>query len=244
MVALAAESESVILSWGGEIVNLKELIFGGGVKHAAGGGAYRDSIQAWLPIKNIIGGVVVTKDNRFIKILEVLPVNIYLKSAGDRQTIISAYAAYLKIAPDSLQLEARTIPADTAEYVERMRRYAEREENAACREMIEDNIQEIGQGVASEAIRRRFFLVFQYEAQMKAKQNTVRSIIQRLNEEADTARRYLDLCELEVLEPRYSDDFMLKLLYEIINKKTSRRLQLPEGVFDMTTTVHGIYEDG
>ena len=107
--------------------------------------------------------------------------------------------------------------------------------------MIEDNIQEIGQGVASEAIRRRFFLVFQYEAQMKAKQNTVRSIIQRLNEEADTARRYLDLCELEVLEPRYSDDFMLKLLYEIINKKTSRRLQLPEGVFDMTTTVHGIY---
>ena len=105
-------------------------------------------------------------------------------------------------------MEARTIPADTAEYVERMRRYAEREENAACREMIEDNIQEIGQGVASEAIRRRFFLVFQYEAQMKAKQNTVRSIIQRLNEEADTARRYLDLCELEVLEPRYSDDFM------------------------------------
>ncbi len=101
--------------------------------------------------------MAVTKDNRFIKILEVLPVNIYLKSAGDRQTIISAYAAYLKIAPDSLQLEARTIPADTAEYVERMRRYAEREENAACREMIEDNIQEIGQGVASEAIRRRFF---------------------------------------------------------------------------------------
>ena len=150
-------------------MNLKELLFGGGVKDGGSGqGAYRDSIQAWLPIKNIIGGVAVTKDNRFIKILEVLPVNIYLKSAGDRQTIISAYAAYLKIAPDSLQMEARTIPADTAEYVERMRRYAEREENAACREMIEDNIQEIGQGVASEAIRRRFFLVFQYEAQMKA----------------------------------------------------------------------------
>ena len=123
-------------------MNLKELLFGGGVKDGGSGqGAYRDSIQAWLPIKNIIGGVAVTKDNRFIKILEVLPVNIYLKSAGDRQTIISAYAAYLKIAPDSLQMEARTIPADTAEYVERMRRYAEREENAACREMIEDNIE-------------------------------------------------------------------------------------------------------
>ena len=226
-------------------MSIKELIFGGSVKENPGGtsGAYRDSIQAWLPIKNIIGGVVITKDNRFIKILEILPVNIYLKSPGDRETIISSYAAYLKIAPDSLQLEVRTLPADTAEYVERMRQYAEHEGNISCREMIEDNIQEIGLGIASEAIRHRFFMVFQYESQMKAKQNTVHGIIQRLNEEADTARRYLDVCELEVLEPLFTDDFVLKLLYEIINKKTSRRVQLPEGVFDMTTAVHGIYEN-
>ena len=224
-------------------MNIKELIFGGGVKPTAGGGAYRDSIQAWLPIKNIMSGVVITRDNRFIKILEVLPVNIYLKSPGDRQNIIASYAAYLKIAPNDLQLEARTLPADTAEYVDRMKSCAEKEENESCREMIEDNIKEIGQGVASDAIRHRFFLVFQYEAHMKAKRNTAAAIVQRLNEEADTARRYLDICELEVLEPRYTDDFILKLLYEIINKRTSLRVRLPEGVFDMTTAVHGIFED-
>ena len=222
-------------------MNLKKLIFGGPAS-AGGGGAYRDSIQAWLPIKNIAGGVAVTRDNRFIKILEVLPVNIYLKSPNDRQSIISAFAAYLKIAPDSFQLQARTLPADTAEYVERMEQYAEREENESCREMIEDNIREIGQGVASDTIRHRFFLIFQYETGMKAAGHTAAAIIQRLNEEADTARRYLDVCELEVLEPQYADDFILKLLYEIINKRTSQRVKLPEGVFDMTTAVHGIFE--
>lgn len=223
-------------------MNIKELIFGGSVKAAGGGGAYRDSIQAWLPIKNIIGGVAVTRDNRFIKILEVLPVNIYLKSPSDRQNIISSFAAYLKIAPDSFQLQARILPADTGEYVERMKQYAGEEENESCREMIEDNIREIGQGVASDAIRHRFFLIFQYEAGMKAAGYTAAAIIQRLNEEADTARRYLDVCELEVLDPQYSDDFILKLLYEIINKRTSLRVKLPEGVFDMTTAVHGIFE--
>ena len=186
--------------------------------------------------------MVITRDNRFIKILEVLPVNIYLKSPNDRQNIISGFAAYLKIAPDDLMLQARTLPADTAEYVERMKQYAEREENESCREMIEDNIREIGQGVASDAIRHRFFLIFQYEPRMKSKGNSVAAIIQRLNEEADTARRYLDVCELEVMEPRYSDDFVLKLLYEIINKRTGLRVKLPEGVFDMTTAVHGIFE--
>ena len=51
------------------------------------------------------------------------------------------------------------------------------------------------------------------------------------------------MCELEVLEPRFSDNFVLELLYDILNKQTSRRVKLPEGVFDMVTTVHGIYEE-
>ena len=124
-----------------------------------------------------------------------------------------------------------------------MEEYAQKEENAFCREMIEDNIREIGEGIASEAIRHRFFLIFQYEPRMHAKRNTVSGIVERLNEEADATRRYLDACELEVLEPRYSDNFVLKLLYEVINKKTSQRVPRPEGVFDMTTAVHGIYEE-
>ncbi len=224
-------------------MNLKSLIFGSVAEAGGVDGIYRDSIQAWLPIKNISGGVVMTKDNRFVKILEVLPVNIYLKSPADRKNIISSFAAYLKIAPDSMQVEARTLPADMTDYIRQMEEYAKNEENDYCREMIEDNIKEIGHGIASEALRHRFFLVFQYEARMHAKRNTVRHLIERLNEEADTARRYLDICELEVLEPRFTDDFALTLLYEIINKRTSRRVPLPEGVFDMTTAIHGIYEE-
>ena len=221
---------------------MKSLLFGNVAETGGNENVYRDSIQAWLPVKNIIGGVVITSDNRFVKIVEVLPVNIYLKSPADRQNIISSFAAYLKIAPDSMQFEARTLPADTAEYVRQMEEYASNETNEYCREMIEDNIREIGRGIASEALRHRFFLVFQYEARMHARRNTVKHLIERLNEEADTARRYLDICELEVLEPRFSDDFVLKLLYEIINKRTSRRVPLPDGVFDMTTAIHGIFE--
>lgn len=38
-------------------MSFKEWLFGTGVQNAASaGGAYRDSIQAWLPIKNIIDG--------------------------------------------------------------------------------------------------------------------------------------------------------------------------------------------
>ena len=76
-------------------MSMKDAIFGTAAPTSHGGATYRDSIQAWLPVKNIIGGVDITKDNRFIKILEIVPVNIYLKSAEDRQAIVEAFAAYL-----------------------------------------------------------------------------------------------------------------------------------------------------
>lgn len=224
-------------------MKLKELIFGGGIKDTGGSSrGYRDSIQEWLPIKNIIDGVVVTRDLRFIKVLEIMPINFYLKPESERRNIIASYAAFLKIAPNSLQAQVVTQKADMSEYVARMREYAENEENELCRAMIEDNIGEIGELGANEAISHRFFLIFEYEPQMKARRNTARAIAQRMSEEADALRRYLDLCGLEVLEPRYSDNAVLELLYERICKQTSRRARLPAGVYDMTTMVHGIYE--
>lgn len=95
-------------------MSIKKALFGGVETSATA--SYQGSIQDWLPVKNIIGGVVITKDNRFIKILEIVPVNIYLKSAEDRQAIVEAFAAYLKIAPDHMQFEARTLPADISRY--------------------------------------------------------------------------------------------------------------------------------
>ena len=47
-------------------MSMKDAIFGTAAPTSHGGATYRDSIQAWLPVKNIIGGVVITKDNRFI----------------------------------------------------------------------------------------------------------------------------------------------------------------------------------
>lgn len=225
-------------------MKLKKLLFGGtnADSEIQGGKAYRGSVQQWLPLRDIRGGMVVTRDGRFIKILEVLPVNFYLKSPLDQQNIIRAYAAYLKIAPASLQIRVVTRKADIADYIARMRACAEREPNEQCRAMIEDNINEVSDLASHTALTRRFFLIFQHEPQMKAKDDTVAAVAERMNEEAAAARRYLEVCGLTVLEPEYADNAALELLYELFNKRTSRRVKLPSGVFDMLTDVHGIYE--
>ncbi len=76
--------------------------------------------------------------------------------------------------------------------------FYENEPAVSCREMIEDNINEVRYLAANEAVTRRFFLIFQYEARMKTRANTVEAIAERLRDEEQTARRYLDMCGLEV----------------------------------------------
>jgi len=223
-------------------LGLKELIFGATVKGLDNDSTeYGRSIQGWLPVKNIVNGMVVTKDRRFVKIIEVLPVNYHLKTPLEQQTIIYYFASYLKIAPNNLQIRVVTQRLDMDGYVAQMRKYHDAEENEKCREMIEDNIKEVSCIVINEVTTHRFFIVFQYEPQMKGRVNTVRAIAEKLNEEAETARRYLDLCGLEVLEPDYEDNVVLDLLYGTVCKNTARRVKLPDGVFDMMTAVHGIY---
>jgi hypothetical protein len=130
---------------------------------------------------------------------------------------------------------------DLGNYIEKMKGYLESETNEKCRELIEDNIAEVSYMAANEVTSHRFFIIFAYEAGMKTQDTSVRAIAERLDENAETARRYLELCGIETLVPEYADNAALEALYGIVNKNTSKRVKLPEGTFDMITPVHGIY---
>lgn len=225
-------------------MNLKNAIFGGSVTGISDrSGAYDGSIQAWLPIKDIVQGVVVTRDKRFVKILELLPVNFYTMSSMDKSAAIEDFTAYLKIAPANLQINVLTQPFDLDGYLKLLRGYLERETNEQCRLMLEESMDYVPQLVEREALTHRFFLSFSYDPSMKAPDHTPEAIAAVLNEKAEVARRYLDRCGVAVLEPEYADNFILELFYKLINKHTSQHLRLPDGVFDMLGMVHGVYDE-
>ena len=72
------------------------------------GNYYSNSTQKWLPIETVMGGLILLKDGRYIKLLEILPVNFYLKSDVEHQNIIYYFASYLKIAPGNMQIRVVT----------------------------------------------------------------------------------------------------------------------------------------
>ena len=56
-------------------------------------------LAEYIPIEKIENGIILTKDNRYVKLVEVIPVNFLLRSAQEQRSIIYSFISYLKIAP-------------------------------------------------------------------------------------------------------------------------------------------------
>lgn len=202
------------------------------------GNYYEDSTQEWLPIETIRDGIIVLKDGRYIKVVEVLPVNFYLKSDVEQENIIYYFANYLKIAPDNLQIRVLTQRADISEYIGRLEQFSETEKNEACHNMILDEM-EFVQGLSNHvAIKKRFFIIFELAQKGFADKAVSFQDAQRaLNDEAYKGMKYLAQCGLEVINIS-NDSFLIDLFYGIINKYTSQFVKPGDFVDSMLEEVH------
>lgn len=199
---------------------------------------YENSTQKWLPVENIRDGIIILKDGRYIKVIEVLPVNFYLKSEVEQETLIYYFASYLKIAPDHMQIRILTQKADITNYLERLEHYAQTEENESCQNMILDEIEFVRSLSDRVAVKKRFFLVYEViQGVFGEKPLSFQEVRRVLEDEAYKAMKYLSQCGLEVLN--VSDDgFLIDLFYGIINKHTARYVKPGNFAGSMFEEIH------
>ena len=92
-------------------------------------------VQDYIPLKEIRNGIVETTDGRYLKILEIEPINFLLRSNEEQWGIISTFASWLKISPMRLQFKSVTRKADSDKYVAGLEADIESEDVTACREL-------------------------------------------------------------------------------------------------------------
>ena len=92
--------------------NLKTLLLGSPRGITILGSRFPNGTQKLVPVVDIQKGVLITEDGRYIKVLEIVPTNFYLKSRIEQQNIIYYFSCYLKIAPQYIQILVCTQRAD------------------------------------------------------------------------------------------------------------------------------------
>ena len=176
-------------------------------------------IQDYLPIKDLRNGIIEMSDGRYVKILEIEPINFTLRSEEEQFNIISSFASWLKISPMRLQFKSVTRKADSDKHVAMIRDELSREDNPQCREMGEDYIRLIKDVGSREALTRRFFLIFQYEAVGRGESDYAK-IYGMLQTAEQNARAYLSQCGNSILQPKDPDEATAEILYMIFNRRS------------------------
>ena len=176
----------------------------------------------YVPIEKIQNGVIYTKDHRYVKLVEVVPVNFLLRSAQEQRSIIYSFISYLKISPAKVQFKVLTKRADIDRHVETVRKELERETDPHCRALQEDYLRLVRQLGSREAITRRFFLIFEYEELPGTRRgHEEEEAIASLQTAARTASNYLRQCGNTVLIPEDEDLAASEILYNILCRRES-----------------------
>jgi len=177
-------------------------------------------VQDYLPIRDLKNGIIETTDNRYIKILEIEPINFTLRSDEEQFNIISSFASWLKISPMRLQFKSITRRADSDKHISMICEELEHEEDPQCKELGEDYIGLIKDVGNREALTRRFFLIFQYEAVGRNESDDYAKIYGMLQTAEQTARAYFMQCGNSIVQSKDPDEATAEILYMFYNRRS------------------------
>lgn len=179
-----------------------------------------DFVQDFIPIKNIANGIIETTDNRYIKILEIEPINFMLRSAEEQYNIISSFASWLKISPVQMQFKSITRKADSDRHIAMIRDELENEDSEQCRHLADGYIRLIKDVGNREALTRRFFLIFQYEEIRRGDANDYNQVYAVLNAAEQNARSYFLQCGNSIIQNKDDDKAVAEILYMFFNRRS------------------------
>lgn len=176
--------------------------------------------QDFIPIKNLEHGIIETTDGRYIKILEIEPINFMLRSEEEQYEIICSFASWLKISPVHLQFKSITRKADSDKHIAMLRKEMETEESEQCKLLSEGYIRLIKDVGSREALTRRFFLIFRYEELRRNENSDYGQICSTLLTAEQNARAYFMQCGNNILQPKDPDEATAEILYMFFNRRS------------------------
>lgn len=188
----------------------------------------KNFVQNYLPIEDIQDGIIRTKDGRFIKIIEIEPINFSLRSDEEKLSIITNFASVFKLPTlVRFQFKAITKKADSRRYIDILMKKAEKETNNNTKQLARNYVNLINELGSTEALTRRFFMVFEYvnTSIFGDKAPTYKEIENTLNSIKYNVASYFSACGNSIIDYEQegkSDTLQaLEILYMLFNRRSS-----------------------
>lgn len=185
------------------------------------------STQLSVPIRDVLRGVIITKDGRYLKILEFAPQNFLMFSNADRNNTADAFASMLRVIPAKVQFKVFSRKAKTETLLKTMKECHDTETNALCKRMQEEYMNMIDDTALREGVSRRFFIIIEYTDDVATDGTNFKAIVASLNQSAARIRNFMEPAGNKFLDTCNTDQGVTSLLYEILNRRASETEAFP-----------------
>lgn len=192
------------------------------------------STQMWSPVKDIKDGIVITKDGRYVQILEFSPINFHLRPEEDQYAIADHFGASLRIFPSKFQIKVLSRKANVENHIRTIKDYMANETNPRCRQMQEESIRQI-RSDAAHGVSKRFFIAFEYETPGGLRRSSWHDIRANLAFQSNQVAQALlqEPCANTLLSPIGDSDHTLGVLYECMSRAEAEIKPLDVKVADV-----------
>lgn len=180
------------------------------------GSFYEGYSQDKVPVKSFIGGMIQTKNNDFVKILEVFPINYYQKDKKTQNNIIQSYASFFRISPAVTEVIATTESTNMIKLLDNLQIQYQKEKNALLKERIEYFIRYIQELAKTKSYTKKFYVVFKYEGKSNDLNEIYRDVTMTAMQLEIRFSEMGNLC----LTHDQDNKFNIDVLYRFYNRKS------------------------
>ena len=176
------------------------------------------SVQEWIPLQEILdNGIIKLKNNQYVKILKVKPINFNLKSELEKDAILNSYKNFLKTCPFSIQILIQSNKEDLSQNISKIKSQ-EKNENEKLKKIAEEYIQYIEElNKTRKSANKNFYIIIKKEY-LEQKEKIENIIIEELNDQYFKIKESLARCG-NIVQAITEKEKIEELLFSFLNNR-------------------------
>ncbi len=188
---------------------------------------YDASVQDFIPLKEVRGGMMITTDNRYISMVEIMPINFYNKSADSKKTIQETFGSLFHNLSAFIQIKAMNDITNPSRLIEYVREQTGESKDQKIIDTLNDYIQTVMELSKGKGVTTRFFIFYEYTGNQEGrKSNDINEIYQTMLDNKRYIYSTMAACGHICYVP---DDYNMEIgefLYYFFNRNSSKEYTL------------------
>ena len=152
------------------------------------------TVQEWIPIEKIFNnGIIKLKNNKYLKILKISPINFNLKSNLEKESILNSYKIFLKTCDFNIQILIQSCKQNLEKNINKIKENSNKENKKYLENISNDYIKFINDiNSIKSSSSKNFYIIIQNSEKTFNSQEEV--IFEELNEEYFKIKECLSRC--------------------------------------------------